>query len=119
MPHVIIELSANVIENNLSNLLVNIHNLLTQKLPTQREGCKSRIIRHQDYVIGNNDSQNAFVHVTIKILKGRTKETLDDVANAIMQQLKIIFKDSYSRLNLQFTIAIEELPEVYHKLAKE
>ncbi len=118
MPHVIIECSANVLESNLSSLLIDIHTLLTQMLPTQLPGCKSRTIRTDDYVIGNNDPQNAFVHVTVKVLKGRSKELLNSVANSIMEKLKVVFKESFSKLNLQFTIAIEELPEVYHKFSK-
>ncbi len=119
MPHVILECSENVVERNLSSLLIDIHSLLTQMLPTQLPGCKSRFIREKNYVIGNNDPQNAFVHITVKVLKGRSKELLDSVASAIMEKLKVVFQDSFSKLNLQFTIAIEELPEVYHKFSNE
>ena len=115
MPHIILECSNNIVEKNLSSLIIDIHTLLTQMLPTQLSGCKSRIIRDKDYVVGNNDPQNAFVHVTVKVLKGRSKDLLDSVANAIMDKLKVVFQKSFSALNLQFTIAIEELPEVYHK----
>lgn len=119
MPHVIVECSSNVVEKDLSSLLIDIQALLTQMLPTQLSGCKSRVIRHHEYVISNNDPQNAFVHVTVKVLKGRSKDLLDKVADSIMEKLKMAFNASFSSLNLQFTIAIEELPEVYHKLAKD
>ena len=119
MPHVILEVSANIHETNLSPLLVEIHSILTEMLPTQLSGCKSRIIRDEDYVIGNNDPQNAFVHLTVKVLKGRSKTLLNTIASSIMEKLKLAFQESYNALNLQYTIAIEELPEVYHKFSKD
>lgn len=117
MPHVTLELSANVVETNLSSLLVEINTLLADMLPTQIAGCKSRVIRHQEYVIADNPPQNAFVHANIRVLKGRSQALLDAVASKIMEKLQTAFNASSKSLNLQFTVEVGELPSIYHKVA--
>ena len=111
MPHVILEASANIKVN--TDILTTIHKILAEQLPTQLESCKSRIIRHNDYVVGDGAVANAFVHLTISVMPGRSQELLAAVAGKIMLALKEYFQQP--ELNLQITIAIADLPAVYHK----
>jgi 5-carboxymethyl-2-hydroxymuconate isomerase len=84
-------------------------------LPTQIENCKSRIVKYDDYLLAGGDINNAFVHVAIGVLSGRTEELLKDTANIILEKLKIYFKDSAAERNLQITISITNLPNIYLK----
>jgi 5-carboxymethyl-2-hydroxymuconate isomerase len=115
MPQIILECSDNVTETNLTSLFYDIHNILTEKLPTQLESCKTRMIRHRDYYIADGNINNGFVHLSIGVLKGRSKELLDSIAPLIMEKLRVAFLQSLQKLDLQITIAIYDLPEVYHK----
>ena len=113
MPQIILELSSNVIEKDFSKALAKIHQILTDGLPTTLASCKSRVILHKDFLVGNGNANNAFVHLSIGVLSGRTKETRDLVANKILKALKPYLSQSFTKLNLQITIAISELPEVF------
>ena len=115
MPQIILELSDNVIEKDLYKALAEIHQILTSVLPTTLASCKSRVIRYKDFLVGDGQVNNAFVHLSIGVLPGRNKETRDLVAHKIVKALEPYFSQSFAMLNLQITIAISELPEVFHK----
>lgn len=118
MPQIIFEYSDNVIEKNMASLLMQIHQILSDKLPTELESCKSRIIKHHDFVVGNGDKSNAFIHLSIYVLKGRNPELLDSISSIILDKLKHAFQASLNSLKLQITISIQNLPDVYHKYQK-
>lgn len=115
MPQIILELSNNIVETDFSKALVEIHQILTDGLPCSLASCKSRIIRHKDFLVGDGNLNNAFVHISIGVLPGRTKETREIVANKILNSLKNYLNQSFTELNLQITIALSELPEVFLK----
>ena len=112
MPHVILELSNNIEKQNHTQLLTEIHQNLTEMLPTQLESCKSRVIRHEEFLVGDGNINNAFVHLNIEVLSGRTQATLDLVAKKLMTLLQNNFK---SLLNIHFSVSIKDLPAVYYK----
>ena len=118
MPQLILEYSSNVIEkNNLNNLFQECHSLLEKMLPTDISSCKSRSIERQNYYVGNGEPNNAFVHISLKIMPGRTPDTLKDIGDNIMAILKRYFEKSFENLNLQVTLEIMELQKTYFKVA--
>lgn len=117
MPQITLEQSINVQESNHKELLLEIHHLLADMLPTQIEGCKSRVLVHHDYVVGNGDANNGFVHLTISVLKGRSGELLNNIGKILLEKLKQFYANSLAKINLQITVQIGELPDVYVKIA--
>ncbi|MGE3319685.1 MAG: 5-carboxymethyl-2-hydroxymuconate Delta-isomerase [Candidatus Berkiella sp.] len=117
MPQITLEMSDNVLENELTELLIAIHHTLSEQLPTELRSCKSRMIRHQTYVIGDADQHNAFVHLSIGVIKGRSDALKNAIAASLMEKLKMTFAQSLKQLDCQITIAISDLPDVYLKLA--
>jgi len=115
MPHLTLEYSNNVLENDFSSLFLQIHELLSTQLPTQLKSCKSRVIGSEDYVIGDGNKTNAFVHLSILVLKGRSVQLKSAIATTLMGKLKEHFSGSANQLDLQISIAINDLPEVYQK----
>lgn len=115
MPHIVLECSDNIIEKDFESLLLSIHHTLSENLPTDLSNCKSRVIRCTDVVMGNGDKNQAFVHVTISILKGRSAELLKQVSTLIMNQLVNAFPTSAQQYILQLSIAIPELPDNFEK----
>ncbi|MDP1723096.1 MAG: hypothetical protein Q8L85_00115 [Alphaproteobacteria bacterium] len=118
MPHIILECSDNIIESDLKPICIEIQKILVDKLPTQLDSCKSRIIRHKDYVLGDNHIDNAFVHVFISVMPGREQKLINSISEIIVDRLKVFFLESRDRLNLQISVAINDLPESYHKFKK-
>ena len=117
MPHLTLEFSSNIIEkNDMKSLFNKCHEALTYLLPTDIEHCKSRAIECSDFYIGNGDKDNGFVHIDLKVMPGRTTETLEKVTAAIMQILNLHFTKSSQSLKLQITLSLHELPTHYLKI---
>lgn len=115
MPQITFELTDNIIETELDNILLEVHHILTDTLPTPLDNCKSKILRHQKFLVGNGDSNNAFIQLSIECMSGRSQETLDLTAKKILKILQNNFKESHKKLNLQVGVTIKELPAIYHK----
>ena len=119
MPQLILEYSSNVIETDkLQSLFRNFHALMAERLPTDIHTCKSRAIECETYLVGQCQSENAFIHVSLKVLPGRSQETLRAVGDEMMQMMAHHFSVSAKRLKLHMTMEISEL-QTYFKMVPE
>ena len=86
MPHVIIEYSANLpVQGNFPAFFNACHALLAQALPTDIQSCKSRAVRCDDWAVGTHGQAGAFLHASIRVMPGRSAETLQNTAEQIKQ----------------------------------
>lgn len=116
MPQLVMEYSANIIEKHqITNTLNRINQFLTKTLPTELASCKSRAIEHTTYSIGDANPKNAFIHIDLRVLSGRTTSKLNEVGSGIIQLLKEQFNQSCEQLNLKFSVEISELQSTYFK----
>ncbi len=119
MPHLILEFSENIIEkDSLKDLLENCNHLLARLLPTDIKGCKGRAVKHDNFFIGQGEKSNAFVHINLRALPGRSEEVLKNLGNELMQLLQNNFQKSLQSLDLQITIEIAELQN-YFKITSQ
>lgn len=114
MPQITLECTQNIVESDFQSFFQHLHAFLTEKLPTQLTSCKSRVIRYDEYCIGDGHKDNAFLVLTIAILPGRTEELLKSVANAVEEQLKVYCAASFKQLNVSIAVMIKALPSIYH-----
>ncbi len=117
MPHLLLEASTNIVETNdkIKQTLYKCQELLVEKLPTQLASCKSRLIMHDVFVLGDNNPKNAFIHLTVKILKGRSQELLSTTSRSLFELLQESFTKSKENLNLGVSVEITELNDSYAK----
>src|SRR5688572_26216158 len=95
MPHLTLEFSSNIIErNDMKSLFKKCHEALTYMLPTDIEHCKSRAVECSDFYIGTDHTDNGFVHLDLKVMPGRTNETLQKVTAELIQILNLHFTKS-------------------------
>ncbi|MFN7038321.1 MAG: 5-carboxymethyl-2-hydroxymuconate Delta-isomerase [Alphaproteobacteria bacterium] len=118
MPQISFEYSANLMEDNIKETLTHVHQILVEKLPTKLNNCKTRIIKYSDYLIGDGNKNNGFIHLEINILPGRNDALLDSIATLILQHFKQAFSKSLAELDLQISICIKNLPGTYYKLTE-
>jgi len=119
MPHIVLEYSHNIFEKDkFQDLFLKIHSVLTEALPTDIKSCKSRAIGYQDYLLGDGQSEkkSAFVHVSIKVLSGRSPDVLKLTGQKVMDILKKNFEKSITELGLQISLEIDELAVAYFKV---
>ena len=116
MPHLILEYSANVIEPDFSALFKECHALLANRLPTQITSCKSRAIKCENYHVGMGDIHNGFIHVTLKIMPGRTLEVLQATGQALLELVKKYFSKSLQDLQLEISLEFNEIQQPYFKI---
>jgi 5-carboxymethyl-2-hydroxymuconate isomerase len=116
MPHIVLELSDNVLEkNNLKPLLQHIHRVLAENLPTLLSSCKSRVIEHAHYLVGDGHHEQGFVHVRIGILPGRTTQHKTNIGQVVLQHITTYFEQSKQKLGVQLSLELHDLDEAYFK----
>lgn len=117
MPQLTLEYSSNIFEkDNLVGLLQQCNQLLVETLPTELASCKSRAIECKIYAVGEGHPNNAFVHVELKIMPGRTQAILQNVGKKLLEILAKHFAVSLQQLQLQITVEINDLSPNYFKV---
>ena len=114
MPHLILEYSSNITEkDNFLGLFQQIHNLLAEKINANISACKSRAQVRDIYYIADGKPQNAFIHLTLKIMPGRDEQTINKLAASLMSLLQKHFAKSLQSHNLKISLEIAELQHYY------
>jgi len=116
MPHLILEYSNNLANDlNVRELFTQLHQLLARELPTQLSSCKSRCIVSPVYHIGDGHQHNAFVHLTIKIMAGRTDAKKKQVGIEVLNRMGLFFHTEKAQFNVQLSVEILDLDLHYFK----
>ena len=110
MPHIILEYSQNLPElPDFRALFDDIHQALHRLGGIKLENCKSRTRTAEHFYIGDGDPDNAFIHLNIEFVEGRS----DEVKKAIGQEcLELVKRYYHMHLSeaLQITVKIDDIP---------
>ncbi|MFW9916725.1 MAG: 5-carboxymethyl-2-hydroxymuconate Delta-isomerase [Candidatus Thorarchaeota archaeon] len=110
MPQILLEYSANIKETiGFENLFADIHNVMSNTGGARKENCKSRLLRHSNYYIGDGKPQNAFVHLEVQWLEGRTIEVVSTLGEELLALLKKYYQGVIENYNLQITVHIKDI----------
>lgn len=97
MPHIIIEHSENISSSAVNKIFPEIQNIMfaIKEGNFDLEQCKARAISFDKYLVGSkHEEKSAFLHITIKILAGRSVEVRKKLAEKVMD----FAKKSYENL---------------------
>ena len=73
MPQIVLEYSSNLpAVSDFRGLFGDIHQTLQDVAGIRLHNCKSRARVAEDYFIGSGEANNAFVHLQIRFIEGRT-----------------------------------------------
>jgi 5-carboxymethyl-2-hydroxymuconate isomerase len=89
MPHIIVNYSANLIDLDEVQLLEQINSTLLDSKQFVEQDIKSRIFKDQSFLIGINLPLEAYIHLKLYLLSGRTAEQKKQLGEALLQALKI------------------------------
>ena len=117
MPNITFEYTRNLNLENLEPVIISIHKILENELPTNIGNCKTGVVKLGHHLIGDDDKKAAFMRMTIHIMPGRSAKLLKDVSAKIIALLKDVYMDFYEKFDLQISVSIVDLPKSYHKIS--
>jgi len=110
MPHCILEYSSNIVDRpDPTRLLTDIHEALASTSLFSLADIKSRIIRHDAYVVGDGAPERSFVTLNIQIFGGRSDEAKGRITDAATEVLKRAFPESLRRQKCSLTVQVSEI----------
>ena len=104
MPQIVLEYSSNVQIGDDNEILAKIHQILNEVGKINLNNCKSRIIEQSRYLVGNGDPDNAFMHLEIAFMEGRSDELKKIIGHEILNYFKTVITG-----NTQITVHITDL----------
>lgn len=84
MPHIVIEYTPNLTDLPFDAMLAAVTRRLAESPEVQDEAdLKARVVRAEWFRVGLADSQRGFIHVTVRIMAGRTDEAKQDFSRRV------------------------------------
>ena len=94
MPHIILEHSSDIPSVSVKSLQIEIQNIAASITEGNfdAEQCKARAFAFDEYFVGRPDQSTAsFLHITIKILAGRSIEVRKKLAEKVLNFAEKLF----------------------------
>ncbi len=112
MAHFIVEYTRNLAaEADIPALLRKANEALIAQQVYPIGGVRSRAIELTDWCMADGAADYAFVHGTLKIGAGRSREVRQRTGDALFEVMKTHFADLYSRRYLALSLEIYEFDE--------
>ncbi|HHS13909.1 MAG TPA: 5-carboxymethyl-2-hydroxymuconate isomerase [bacterium] len=108
MPQIILEYTSNLPDPEEKPLLLSIHRVLQNTASISIENCKSRILKQDRFLIGEGESDRAFVHLQVRFLEGRKEEVKEAVGKRLLELLDLHFQTD-SECRLQITVELSDI----------
>lgn len=121
MPHLIIEHSKNFSQKAVRDLWSGVQKIMTE-IPEGNfdpDQCKCRSHSFDEYLVGlNAEGDSAFLHITIKVLSGRSVEIRKKLAAKTCELAEEIFsKSKISTKRCDISVDVVEMErEIYQKI---
>jgi 5-carboxymethyl-2-hydroxymuconate isomerase len=110
VPHCLLEHSANLLDApDWTGLLREVNRTLADTGLFTAADIKSRVIRHETFVIGDGAPDQAFVTLNLQILGGRPDEVKAGLSEALLAVLKPAFPLTAGKMRLSLTVQISDL----------
>lgn len=117
MPQITLETTSNLPRVNTRKFFSELHQLLADNSDIDIEACKSRSIVQDDFYIGADNINKAFVHLDILILDGRDQATKVTLGEKSLELLKSYYSGIPSHISTQFTVRVDEVSrKIYFKV---
>lgn len=115
MPHLVANYSANLTELDQHILLSSVNSALIATHLFSPNDVKSRIFKDEVFLIGMSETQDAYIHLKLYLLSGRTaaqKQDLGSVLLAILEQKNYLPVENQSPL--QLCVEVIDMPSEYY-----
>ena len=110
MPHLLLEHSANLTPPlEAAEVMPPLVRLLVELAGVDPANCKGRVVRHDDYHVGDGDPRRAFVHLALRLLAGRPETVKAELGRRALAVLRSWSRDAAAGLDLQVTVEVRDL----------
>lgn len=110
MPHLILEYTGNISQRiDCRVLFSRLHHILINEGRFNIDSCKSRAVRLESYWVGAGEAQDAFVHLDLRLLEGRSTDLKRRLGQLCLQWLESYFEPSLARLTLQISVEVSDI----------
>ncbi len=88
MPHIIIEYSNNLTELNVTKLMHDCHHAMDGLHNVTTDRVKTRAVKLDDFLVGVHGATGQMVHITLKLMTGRSVEARHELAKILYDKAK-------------------------------
>jgi|SRR5476651_1997987 len=113
MPHVYLEYTAGVGDNvNFKGACQRLHRALVEVSGLRLDLVKTRLIRYDDYFIGDCDERQEFIHLNVSTVSGKAgdDEKRHAISSALLDVLADIFEPVLQQQKVDLSVQITEVP---------
>jgi len=115
MPQITLDYTNNLNPDiNFEILFSEIHQKLNEVAGIKIGNCKSRAIKLDNYFIAAGEDKNAFVHIDVRMLSGRTIEIKKKLGEEILLIIKRYFSKFVEKFDLQITVEIQDIERAFY-----
>jgi 5-carboxymethyl-2-hydroxymuconate isomerase len=95
MPHIIIETSKNILTKEALKIGQEIQQIMAKIVEGKfdPDQCKIRVINYENYLVGLEENDENFIHISIKILAGRAVEIRQKLASQSFESVNNFYKN--------------------------
>ncbi len=113
MPHFVVEYTDNLNGETDIRLLLKKANdiLIAQEGVFPIGGIRSRAIELKDYVMSDDQEDYAFVHASLKVGGGRSKEAVKKVCDELFDMITDHFSENFEKRYLALSMEYNEFSE--------
>ena len=110
MPHVICEYSANLEPKIRIDALIEVlHGAMMRTGVVELGGLRTRAEPREHYRIADNDPENGFVNVTVRVAKGRTVETRRLIAETVFADAHKHLEGLFATSPFVLSVEVQEI----------
>src|SRR3990167_4265872 len=96
------------IDTEVKLFLLEVHHILVQEIKTDLRTCRSSISKISDYVIGDGNSNNAYIILRIQMLPGRTDDIKNRTGEILLEKIYSNFSDEIKKHDTQVRVSLTE-----------
>ncbi len=108
MPHLTFEYTSNLASLDIKLCLRELNQVLVDSGQFEEIDIKSRALRFDDFFIGTNPEQRAFIHLKLSLLNGRSIEVRRDLSARLLERLHQLCDDQ-AMLHVQLCVEVLEI----------
>ncbi len=86
-----------------------LHAILAEVGGIDRANCKSRVRIATDYLVAEGIRNDAFIHLDVRFLEGRSPELKQVMGERMLETLREWFSGSAEEFALQITVEIQDI----------